>query len=344
MRRERVAIAQPSRCRASERSGASSASCRRHSGGIDIDAVVRASKRAAQRRCGRRARVDARDCEQRIANAVRRSRMPRAPRDVTDTASPAPSRLAPRLALDQALHRRLELALAQQLHRRTVESAAALPCRRRQSASMNSAAHRPAQIQHDRRLLRRARNFTAASIARCGSRAQVKRDRERARQRMRIEILRVVRAGVRLSATTAMRRARASVRAARRRRDVARPLQIALHLIFGIVRARGQQTFRDRSRHRSVRAGRQRAACRACAATSVAASKLLVRDQRAQRVAERETDERCLRSAAPGPAARPAPAGGSRQRSTKSTCSAVSGIVGQRRERAHCFHSTCSWS
>ena len=78
-----------------------------------------------------------------------------------------------------------------------------------------------------------------------------------------------------------------------RRVGGARPLQIALHLVFGIVRARSQQTLRDRSCHRRVRAGAQRAAL-AHRRNQRAGVELALRNQLAQRVAEREPDERAF--------------------------------------------------
>jgi hypothetical protein len=76
---------------------------------------------------------------------------------------------------------------------------------------------------------------------------------------VRIEILRIVRAGVRLARP--LPGAERALQLGRHGRvGAARPLQIALHLIFGIVRARGQQTFGERSSHGRVRARAQRAA------------------------------------------------------------------------------------
>ena len=86
--------------------------------------------------------------------------------------------------------------MAQHCERRTVES---------QQRRLVDAAERigeqrgpePAQVQHDRRLLRRSRHFSGDVDRALRIGAQVKRGGERTRQRMRIEILRVVRAGVR---------------------------------------------------------------------------------------------------------------------------------------------------
>ena len=117
--------------------------------------------------------------------------------------------------------------------------------------------------------------------------------------------------------------------------DAARPLQVALHLICRDRASPRRADSRRRARVIAVCAPvRRRAARRACAATSVAASKLLVRDQLAERIAERETDERAFVARRQvGSAARRSRASRATAR-TKSTCSSVSGIVGQRRERA----------
>ena len=179
--------------------------------------------------------------------------------------------------------------MAQHCERRTVES---------QQRRLVDAAERvgeqrgpePAQVQHDRRLLRRSRHFSGDVDRALRIGAQVKRGGERARQRMRIEILRIVRAGVRFprplpGAECALQLGGHD--------DVgaARPLQVALHLIFGIVRAQRQQTLGERTRHRGVRARAQRAAlahrCNQRARVEVA-----LRHQHAERVADRESDQR----------------------------------------------------
>ena len=182
--------------------------------------------------------------------------------------------------------------MAQHCERRAVES---------QQRRLVDAAERideqrgpePAQVQHDRRLLRRSRHFSGEVDRALRIGAQVKRGGERARQRMRIEILRIVRAGVRFARPLPGAERALQLGGHRRRRRRASTAGSAASDLRDCARTTASRLSATRSRHRGVRARAQRAAL-AHRCNQRARIEVALRHQHAERVADRESDQRAF--------------------------------------------------